>query len=326
MSIVALNNYLIPLQSLLDDTNVNELIINRPGEIWIEKKGKFEKQQRPDLSFEHLKTLAELIATSTHQRIDESTPLLAATLPDGYRVQCVLPPACPKDQVVIAIRRQTHLGLSLDDYRKTGAYQRINQHQTDHKSIHSVLRGLYKAGEFYAFLNTIIENKITFIISGGTSTGKTTFLNACLAQIPPDERLVTIEDTREVLPPHNNVAHLLYSKGGQGIANVDAQSLLEASLRLRPDRIILGELRGAEAYTFLRAINTGHEGSISSIHADTPTLAYEQLALMVLQAGLGLAHADILKYIKGIIPIVVQLKRDRNGQRTISEIYYDHLD
>ena len=185
---------------------------------------------------------------------------------------------------------------------------------------------MYESRDYFAFIVEAIKHKITFIVSGGTSTGKTTFINACLAEISDNERLVIIEDARELFCQQSNIAHLLYSKGDQGLSKAGAQDLLEASLRLRPDRIILGELRGREAATFLRAINTGHEGSISSIHADTPRLAYEQIALMVMPAGLGLERADIIDYIKGIIPIVVQLKRGRDGQRVISEIVYDRMD
>jgi len=323
MSVVALNHFLNPLQSLLADADINELIINKPNEVWIEKKGVFEKTLKPELDFNHLMQLVELIAENTKQTISETKPLLAATLPDGYRVQCVIPPACPKDQVIIAIRRQTTMSLSLDDYVKTGAFNTINDSQTS--SIHAGLAKLYEQKKYPEFLKQVIKNKITFIVSGGTSTGKTTFINACLGEIPCNERLIIIEDARELFPSHENIAHLMYSKGNQGVSTATPQELLECSLRLRPDRVILGELRGSEAYTFLRAINTGHEGSISSIHADSPELAYEQIALMVMQNGLGLERAEIVKYIKGIIPIVVQLKRNAKGMRYISEITYDRI-
>lgn len=326
MSVVALNNYLSPVQDILNDTSVNELIINKSGEVWIEKKGLFERQERPDLDFEHLKMLATLIAQSTHQVIDETQPLLAATLPEGYRIQCVIPPACPKGNVIIAIRRQTHINLSLTDYQNSGAFDHINTSNNDYSPVHEQLKELYEQNDFKGFISEAIKNKVTFIVSGGTSTGKTTFINACLAEIPENDRLVIIEDARELFLKQSNIAHLLYSKGGQGLSKAGAQDLLEASLRLRPDRIILGELRGAEAATFLRAINTGHEGSISSIHADTPRLAYEQIALMVMQAGLGLERSEVIEYIKGIIPIVIQLKRGNDGSRYISEIYYDRMD
>ena len=171
---------------------------------------------------------------------------------------------------------------------------------------------------YYAILH-----KKNIIISGGTSTGKTTFTNACLRAIPKTERLITVEDAREIdLGQHPNRVHLLASKGGQGRANVTAQDLIEACLRLRPERIIVGELRGSEAFAFLRAINTGHPGSISTLHADTPEMALQQLKLVVMQAGLGMTPEDIMSYIKNVVDIVVQLKRGAKGRRYISEIYF----
>ena len=135
--------------------------------------------------------------------------------------------------------------------------------------------------------------------------------------------MITVEDAREIqLPQHPNKVHLLASKGGQGRAKVTTQDLIEACLRLRPDRIIVGELRGAEAFSFLRAINTGHPGSISTLHADTPTMALEQLKLMVMQAGLGMPPEEIKNYILAVIDIVIQLKRGDGGRRDISEIYF----
>ena len=141
------------------------------------------------------------------------------------------------------------------------------------------------------------------------------------------ERLITVEDAREVvLHMHPNRVHLLASKGGQGRAKVTTQDLIEACLRLRPDRIIVGELRGAEAFSFLRAINTGHPGSISTLHADAPSMALEQLKLMVMQAGLGMPPDEIKKYIFAVIDIVVQLKRGGGGKRYVSEIYFKDME
>lgn len=145
-----------------------------------------------------------------------------------------------------------------------------------------------------------------------------------LNEISEIERLITVEDAREIsLPNHKNKIHLLASKGGQGRANVTVQQLIEACLRLRPERIIIGELRGSEAFSFLRAINTGHPGSIATVHADTPAMALEQLKMMVMQAGLGLPPAEIADYIGHVVEVVVQLKRaDKGGVRYISEVYY----
>jgi type IV secretion system protein VirB11 len=179
------------------------------------------------------------------------------------------------------------------------------------------------ARDIYGFLRTAIVNRVSILISGGTSSGKTTFLNACLKSVDPHERIITLEDTRELFPPQDNAVHLLASRGDQGTASVTIQSLLEASLRMRPDRLFVGEVRGSEAFAFLRAINTGHPGSMSTVHADTPLGAYEQLAMMVMQSGLSAAYpkADLISYIQSVIPIVIQLRRE-GGRRGVSEIFF----
>ena len=142
-----------------------------------------------------------------------------------------------------------------------------------------------------------------------------------MKEIDPAERIITIEDTQEVRPAQKNHLSLLATRGDQGTAKVTVQNLLEASLRLRPDRILLGELRGEEAYTFLRAVNTGHPGSLSTVHADTPRGALEQIGFMVMQANLGLQHNQVMDYIRSIVDVVVQLKRS-GGVRRISEVWY----
>ncbi|HZV11563.1 MAG TPA: ATPase, T2SS/T4P/T4SS family, partial [Novosphingobium sp.] len=157
------------------------------------------------------------------------------------------------------------------------------------------------------------------LISGGTASGKTTFLNALLREIPPGERLIAIEDTAELAIPHANAVGLVAVRGPLGEAQVSAEDLLRAALRMRPDRILLGEVRGEEAHTFLRAVNTGHPGSLTTIHADTPAGALEQLALIILQAGGGLSRADILAYARQVVDVIVQLER-RGGVRRISEV------
>jgi type IV secretion system protein VirB11 len=186
-----------------------------------------------------------------------------------------------------------------------------------------ILAKLLKLNRIKDFLHRAVLYKKNIIISGGTSTGKTTFTNAVIRSIPHEERLITVEDAREVdLSSHPNRVHLIASKGGQGRSKVTTQDLIEACLRLRPERIIVGELRGSEAFSFLRAINTGHPGSISTLHADTPRMAIEQLKMMVMQAGLGMTPTEITSYIKNVVDIVVQLKRGGKGRRYISEVYF----
>jgi len=322
MSDVAIHTFLRPLAPFLAQDGITEISINRPEEVWIEKKGEMERHAVPELDFAHIRTLANLVAKYSEQQISEQTPLLSATLPGGYRVQIVLPPAVEAGQVAISIRKQALLDISLEDYEKLGAFEGINKKTAQDLENEDRLSFLFKHGQYLEFIETALLAKKNILISAGTSTGKTTFLNACLKVIPEKERLLTIEDAREVRISHPNRVHMIVSRGDQGLAKVTPQQLLEASLRLRPDRIILGELRGVEAFAYLRAINSGHPGSITTIHADSPQLAFEQLALMVLQADLGMERPQILEYIQAILPIVVQLKRGERGCRYISEIYY----
>lgn len=318
----ALEVYLKPISVLLSKDGISEISINEPNEAWVEKRGDMFRVKLPGYDTNHLKSLARLIAESTDQKISEELPLLSATLPAGYRIQVVFPPACENHTVIMSIRKKSSLSWTLEDYDKMGAFdQTATETVIDENNI--ILSRLLKANRIKDFLYQAILSKKNIIISGGTSTGKTTFTNACLRAIPKVERLITVEDAREIdLEQHPNRVHLLASKGGQGRANVTAQDLIEACLRLRPDRIIVGELRGTEAFSFLRAINTGHPGSISTLHADTPEMALQQLKLMVMQAGLGMPPEDIMNYIKNVVDIVVQLKRGAKGRRYISQVYF----
>jgi type IV secretion system protein VirB11 len=322
MSIAALNTYLAPIKNVLDKDGVSEVSINRPGELWVEIKGDMFKEDVPDLTEDHLKGLARLIAQSTNQSVSEEHPLLSATLPDGYRVQVVYPPAVEMGTVAFSIRKQTVLDFDLDAYEALGAFQNTAVEERE-DAVNIELRKMMEEGRIKDFLRLSIESKKNLIVSGGTSTGKTTFMNAVLKAIPSEERLITVEDAREIdLGRHPNKVHLMVSKGGQGRAQVTTQDQIEACLRLRPDRIIVGELRGAEAFSFLRAINTGHPGSIATLHADTPALAIDQLSLMVMQADVGMTRQEIKEYIHSVIDVVVQLKRGAKGRRFVSEIYF----
>lgn len=322
MSIAALDSYLLPIKQLLDREGVNEVSINRPFEAWVEAKGEMTRAELPSFDVEHLKSLSRLVAQSTEQRISEEEPLLSATLPNGYRIQIVFPPACEHGCVVISIRKPSILKWTLDDYEKMGMFNATLIGEAEDKN-NLILTKLLQLNRIKDFFTHAVLYKKNIIVSGGTSTGKTTFTNAIIASIPHHERLITVEDAREIdLSSHPNRAHLLASKGGQGRAKVSTQDLIEACLRLRPERIIVGELRGSEAFSFLRAINTGHPGSVSTLHADTPRMAIEQLKLMVMQAGLGMTPSEITSYIKNVIDVVVQLKRGTKGERYVSEIYF----
>ena len=318
----ALDSFLKPFKDIFAEDGVSEVMVNKPSEVWIENRGEFRLETVPALEYDHLVGLARLVAQSTDQNISEERPLLSATLPNGYRIQIVFPPAVEPGNVAMSIRKGSQVRLTLEDYEKMGEFLTTKTAAIDDEN-DIILNNYLKENKIKDCLIHAVKCKKNIIISGGTSTGKTTFTNAALLSIPESERLITVEDAREVmLPNHKNRLHLLASKGGQGRAKVTTQDLIEACLRLRPDRIIVGEIRGVEAFSFLRAINTGHPGSISTVHADTPAMAIEQLKLMVMQAGLGMPPEEVKKYILAVVDLVVQLKRGEKGVRYISEIYF----
>lgn len=320
MSRKALERYLEPIAPILATAGVTEICVNRPHEVFVERNGKFEFMTIPELELDFLKTLVALIAESNGQTL--LSPLVAGSLPCRARVQCVLSPACESDRVILSIRRHQMQNLSLSDYEASDAFITI----TDKKVIHQnddQLCQLYKSGGLEEFITGAIHAKKNILISGGTGTGKTTFLNACLKKVPEHERLITIEDTREVKTENANSVALLFNEDD---AQLTAAKLFKACLRLRPDRILLSELRGGdEVRSYLRAANSGHPGSLSTVHADTPEAAFMQLVMMMQQAESTSSEEKILNYVKSIIPIVVQLKRDEYGKRDVSTVYFSAM-
>lgn len=312
-----LDSFLAPLAPWLTREDVTDIWINRPGEVWIETLGgTIERVEEPALDERLLARLARQVAAHSSQGISRAQPLLAASLPDGSRVQVVGPPAT-RGGHVFAIRRHVSADLSLADWEEEDAFAELEggAAEIDREHHWRTLSG----AEAASLLRTAVRERRNIVVSGGTSTGKTTFLNALLAEIPRDERLILIEDTEEMKVRHENAVGLIAARGQLSEAEIDAEDLLIAALRMRPDRIILGELRGSEAFTFLRAVNTGHPGSMTTIHADTPTRAIEQLTLLVLQAGSRLARDDVRHYVRESVDVFVQLER-REGRRRVAEV------
>ncbi|MBA8877387.1 P-type DNA transfer ATPase VirB11 [Phyllobacterium myrsinacearum] len=331
------NNELIslafaPLQFLLEAPDVVEICINEPHKVFVEYSSGATHAGMvpltlPELTRERICFMAERVAADGHQFVNEEEPLLSASLPDGSRVQVILPPAAPGGGT-IAIRRKVVRDLSLSDYVHAGSLLSVRltggaDGLTDEER--SLCNHL-DSGDIAEFLHSALRLRISMIISGGTGTGKTTFLNALMREIPRHERVITIEDTPELLPPHSNHVRLIASRGNQNIAQVDMRRLVEASLRLRPDRLLLGEVRGGEALDFLQAINTGHPGSLSTVHANSPRSAYERLAMLVMQTssggGGGLSKTEIIDHLHATLPIVVQLGRKEGRPGAVSEIFY----
>ncbi len=317
---VYLRSFLGPLQTWLDHPQVTDILVNKPGEAWIEVLGRRPgRVEAPGLTDAMLDRLAAQVAAFAHQGVNREHPILSASLPGGERVQVILPPAT-RAHVALAIRKQVQADLSLADYAAAGAFQETRVAEpAAGDAIEHELDARLRARDLQAFFELAVLARRNIVISGGTSTGKTTFLNALVREIPRHERLILVEDTPEVRLIHPNSVGLLAVKGALGEAKVDAGDLLQAALRMRPDRILLGELRGAEAFSFLRAVNTGHPGSITTVHADTPEGALEQIALMVLGGHANLGRTEVVAYARNVVDVVVQLAR-RDGRRVVAEV------
>lgn len=318
---VYLRTYLAPLSAWLEQPDVTDILVNRPGEIWVERLGAgLERVEAPLLTAQILGRLVQQMASLARQGLNREHPLLSASLPDGARVQVVIPPATRGD-IALAIRRHVVFDLTLADYEAEGAFAEVAGKRAN-SSEDEPLRARLDAGDIGGFLRAAVRARKTIVLSGGTASGKTTLLNALLKEIPQNERLIAIEDAAEVRLDHANAIGLIAARGVAGEAQVTAEDLLQACLRLRPDRILMGELRGREAFSFLRAVNTGHPGSITTVHADTTRGALDQIALMTLQAGLNIGWSEIQAYVSQVVDIVVQLSR-RDGKRRVTDILHN---
>jgi type IV secretion system protein VirB11 len=321
---IYLRSYLAPLTGMLARPDVTDIYVNRPGELWVETiGGAIERHEAPKLDEATLARLARQIAAVSHQGISREHPLLSAALPEGARVQVVAPPAT-RGPLALAIRKHVAADLSLTDYVATGAFDETKSRDGFEESeIDRALAAQLDRGDISGMLAAAVRARKNILVSGGTSTGKTTFLNALIREIPPHERLILIEDTPELKVRHDNLVGLLVARSELGEAQVTANDLLAASMRMRPDRIILGELRGVEAYAFLRAVNTGHPGSMTTVHADGAERAVEQIVLLALQAGTQLNRDDIRHYVRSTVDIFVHLERTA-GRRRIAEVVLAH--
>jgi type IV secretion system protein VirB11 len=317
----ALDNYAAPIYKLIEPEGVTELCYNGDESIcFIEKYGEWTSINLKDLipnTRNYFQNLTRMVASYNSQDVSNKMPLLSGTMPQGQRIQIVHPPCA---NYAFSIRKPTTIQFSLDDYKERGAFDHTAlTRENIHDPEQIELRELYDKKDFYSFLKKAVLCRKNIIISGGTSTGKTTFFNALVKLIPHSERLISIEDSHEIVLDQPNKLHLISPRNSQ---NASFVTLLEACLRLRPDRIMAAEIRGAEAFAYLRAINTGHPGSITTVHADNPKAAFQQLYMMLSQAKLGLEHQAVEIYVKNVIDIVIQLK-NADGKRYISEIYYE---
>jgi type IV secretion system protein VirB11 len=319
-----LEHYLKPLQACLTPDGVTEVVVNRPGELGIERQGGWEWRPAPELTEAWLSTLAKAAAAFTSQDVTPETPICSTVLPGGERCQIVIPPAA--ERLSLTLRKPSEATFDLDAFARSGMFDDVVLASNALAAEETALLALRDAGDWPAFFRLAVQSRRNVLISGATGSGKTTFAKGLVQLIPESERLLTIEDARELTVPHRNAVHMLYAKDGQGLAKVGAKQLLESALRMRPDRILLQELRDGTAFFYLRNVNTGHPGSITTIHADSATLAFEQLTLLVKESegGRDLARDDIRSLLHMLVDVVVQLRRV-DGRFRMTEVWYDPL-
>jgi type IV secretion system protein VirB11 len=321
----ALDLNLRALRPLLARSDVTELCINHPGVAFLETREGWRREAIPFADFDWCRRLAKLVANSTRQRVDEESPLLSAALPSGERIQIVLPPATTQGSVAISIRRPSDEVWSIDELSASGIFRSTRRASDALDENEIELLKLLQAEQYEAFMRLAVVARKNILVSGPTGSGKTTWTKALIREIPSEERLITIEDAKElVLDRHPNHVRLFYSKDDQGLARVTPKQLLESCLRMKPDRILLAELRAEEAFDYLRNVNSGHPGSITSVHAASAELAFEQLVLLVKQSrgGQELPRADIKQLLYLLVDVVIQFGVERH-HRYIKEIWFD---
>ncbi|WP_363351929.1 P-type DNA transfer ATPase VirB11 [Methylocystis echinoides] len=313
-----------PIAELLAAPELTEIAINRPGEAFTESPKGWTRHERSGLEFPQLMNLATAAAAFTRQDIATDQPIVSTVLPFGERCQIVAPPAVPARTVSLTIRKVAPLTMTLDDFERHSLFADVRPANDSLSADEEELIRLKEAGQWRAFLERAVASRRNIVISGATGSGKTTLAKGLVALIPGHERLLTIEDTAELSVSQPNHVRLLYAKDGGGVAKIGPRELLESALRMRPDRILLQELRDGTAFYYLRNVNSGHPGSITTVHADSARLAFEQLTLLVKESAEGrdLARDDIRRLLHLTVDVVVQMSR-RDGRYRITEIYYD---
>jgi pilus assembly protein CpaF len=287
-----------PLEKLLADDSVTEIMVNGPHEIWIERQGRLYETQVQFNDESHLRRIINKMVAQVGRRIDEGSPMVDARLPDGSRVNAIIPPLSLSGPLV-TIRKFGKKRLTMDDMIKIGTLSQ----------------------ETVEFMQRCIRAQLNMLISGGTGSGKTTLLNALSASIPDSERIVTIEDSAELRLNQRHVLRLeSRPKDLAGENEVPVRELVRNSLRMRPDRIIVGEVRGGEALDMLQAMNTGHDGSLTTVHANSPRDALARVETMVLMAGMDLPVRAIREQVSSALDAIIHLERLEDGSRRVTSV------
>ena len=284
-----------PLEPLLSDHTVSDILVNGPKQVYVERKGKLELTDIVFSDTDHLMKIIDKIVSRVGRRVDESSPMVDARLPDGSRVNAIIPPLA-LDGPILSIRRFSVIPFTLDDF----------------------IRGKSVTPELGQLLMAMVKAKLNILISGGTGTGKTTMLNVISGAIPVTERIVTIEDAAELRLQQPHVVRLETRPPNlEGRGEVNQRALVRNSLRMRPERIILGEVRGVEVLDMLQAMNTGHDGSMTTVHANSPRDALTRIENMAGMGGMSIPPKIMRQQISSAISVVIQIARLTDGQRKL---------
>jgi pilus assembly protein CpaF len=286
------------IQPLLDDDSITEIMINGPKEVYVERNGKIELTDLKFDSYDQILQIIDRIVSPLGRRIDESSPIVDARLPDGSRINAVIPPISVKSPT-LTVRKFKETILDYESLINLGTLSK----------------------EMSTLIDSLVKARVNILISGGTGSGKTTLLNVCSTSIPKDERIITIEDSIELKLHQPHVVSLEARPPNiEGKGEVTIRNIVINSLRMRPDRIIVGEVRGPEAFDMLQAMNTGHDGSLSTIHANSPKDVISRLISMVFMAGVDMPVAVLREMIFSAIEVIIQTSRFRDGSRKITSI------
>ncbi len=325
------------LGEFMNNPATTDIAINYAGVVFTETSAGWQRHERPAIDHAYCHSIAMAVAGYRKQQLGQERPLLSGTLPNGERIQIVLPPASGLHDISITIRRPGSTRKTLADYDEDGTFEdTICECLSDEETRKGITltRGeqklweLFQQRRFTEFLRLAVRSeKKNVIVAGATGSGKTTLTKALVDLIPSDERLITIEDTPELdLPFHPNRVHLFYTKGDQGTAQVTAKDMLESCLRMKPDRVLLSEIRSDEAYYYLRNVNTGHPGSLTTIHADSALLSFTQLMLILkdTRSAGAMTNSELYSLLHSLVDVVAHFKFDaEKRQRVCTGIYFD---
>ena len=326
-----------PIRHFLDNPDITEVIINKPCVVITESKGTWQYYDIAAIDHEWCQAAAKLIANSANSEIHQENAILSSTLPTGERVQVVVPPVSAN--ISFTIRRPMSGIMELSQIIATGSFNHTRLEQSlrlleeERTKIDKrlperdiELLTLFQDRQWQDFITKAVLYRKNIIFSGETGSGKTTLGNACAALIPENERIITVEDTREMRLDHKNQVNLLYTRDSKGSQKVSAKQVLESTLRMRPDRVLLAELRGDEAFFFIQnVINSGHPGTIATVHANSAKLAFRRLLAMIQASPEGSVMEPnvILEMLYSLIDIIIQTQRTADGRKIVTEIYFD---